>query len=76
MDAGFLPLSFRYFFLQAHYRKQQTFNDDAMAAADTGYRRLVAQAQALPEGPPEEGTDPERMEAVRQSASGAPSATT
>ncbi len=47
VDAGFLPLAFRYFFLQAHYRKQQTFTDEAMAAADRGYRRLVAQAQAL-----------------------------
>ncbi len=44
---GLLARSFRYFFLQAHYRKQQTFTDDAMAAADTGYRRLVAQVQAL-----------------------------
>jgi cysteinyl-tRNA synthetase len=41
---GWLPLSFRYFVLQAHYRKQQNFQDDAMAAADRGYRRLLAQA--------------------------------
>ncbi len=49
VDADILPRSFRYFFLQAHYRKQQTFTDDAMAAADRGYRRLVGQAQALPD---------------------------
>jgi cysteinyl-tRNA synthetase len=41
---GHPPLAFRYFFLQAHYRKQQTFNDDAMEAAATGYRRLLASA--------------------------------
>lgn len=40
IDSGFHPLSYRYFFLQAHYRKQQTFTDEAMAAADRGYRRL------------------------------------
>ena len=40
IDSGFHPLSYRYFFLQAHYRKQQTFTDEAMTAADRGYRRL------------------------------------
>jgi cysteinyl-tRNA synthetase len=44
---GFLPLSFRFFFLQAHYRKQQAFTDEAMAAADTGYRRLLGQTVPL-----------------------------
>jgi cysteinyl-tRNA synthetase len=62
LDAGFLALSFRYFFLQAHYRKQQTFNDEAMAAADRGYRRLVAQAQGLSE---EGKGDPEALEGIR-----------
>jgi cysteinyl-tRNA synthetase len=42
IDQGFLALSFRFFFLQAHYRKQQSFTDDAMAGADRGYRRLLA----------------------------------
>jgi cysteinyl-tRNA synthetase len=41
---GHDPLAFRYFFLQAHYRKQQSFTDDAMQAAATGYRRLLASA--------------------------------
>ncbi len=44
VDQGCLPLSLRYFFLQAHYRKQQNFNDGAMAAADRGYRRLLGLA--------------------------------
>ena len=38
---GFEPLAYRYFFLQAHYRQQQTFIDEAMEAAATGYRRLL-----------------------------------
>jgi cysteinyl-tRNA synthetase len=41
---GWLALSLRFFFLQAHYRKQQGFSDDAMVAADRGYRRLLAYA--------------------------------
>jgi cysteinyl-tRNA synthetase len=47
VDRGFLPLSFRFFLLQAHYRKQQVFTPDAIAAADRGYRRLLQQAQPL-----------------------------
>jgi len=47
VDQGFLPLSFRFFFLQAHYRKQQNYHDEAMAAADRGYRRLLGQTLSL-----------------------------
>jgi cysteinyl-tRNA synthetase len=41
VEAGFEPMAFRYFFLQAHYRQLQKFTDEAMAAAAKGYRRLV-----------------------------------
>jgi cysteinyl-tRNA synthetase len=44
VDAGLLPLSLRFFFLQAHYRKQQGFSLEALEAADRGYRRLLAAA--------------------------------
>jgi cysteinyl-tRNA synthetase len=47
LGQGFLPLSFRFFFLQAHYRKQQAFTDEAMAGADRGYRRLLGQTVPL-----------------------------
>jgi cysteinyl-tRNA synthetase len=60
---GWLPLSFRFFLLQAHYRKQQVFSDDAMAAADRGYRRLLQQTLALRDAA---GTpDPARLEGPR-----------
>ncbi len=39
---GLLPLGFRFFLLQAHYRKQQNVSDEGMLAADRGYRRLLA----------------------------------
>jgi len=42
--AGYPALAFRYFFLQAHYRQQQVFSDEAMEAAATGYDRLVGVA--------------------------------
>ncbi len=63
VDMGLLPLAFRYFLLQAHYRKQQNVADEGLRAADTGYRRLVAQAQSLA-GEPAEGEAP-AMEAAR-----------
>jgi len=44
---GVEPLAYRYFFLQAHYRQQQTFTDEALAAAATGYDRLVGLACEL-----------------------------
>jgi cysteinyl-tRNA synthetase len=47
VERGYDPLAFRYFFLQAHYRQQQTFNEEAIEAAAVGYRRLVAVAAEL-----------------------------
>jgi cysteinyl-tRNA synthetase len=41
VERGIPPLAFRYFFLQAHYRQQQTFTDEAIDAAATGYDRLL-----------------------------------
>jgi cysteinyl-tRNA synthetase len=65
VDRGLLALSYRYFFLQAHYRKQQNFNDAAIAAADRGYRRLLAQAAELRHAAGE--PDPQAV-AVRRAA--------
>jgi cysteinyl-tRNA synthetase len=44
---GIDPLAFRYFFLQAHYRQQQVYNDEAIASAAKGLRRLKAIAATL-----------------------------
>ncbi len=41
---GVVPLAYRYFFLQAHYRQQQNFTDEALDAAATGYNRLLVHA--------------------------------
>jgi cysteinyl-tRNA synthetase len=44
VERGFDPRSYRYFFLQAHYRQQQKYTEEAMEAADTGYKRLCRHA--------------------------------
>jgi len=49
--AGIPPLAFRYFFLQAHYRQQQVFSDEAIEAAATGYDRLVGVAAEVRNAP-------------------------
>jgi cysteinyl-tRNA synthetase len=41
---GFAPRAYRYFFLQAHYRQQQAFTDEAIEAAQKGYDRLLMRA--------------------------------
>jgi cysteinyl-tRNA synthetase len=63
LAAGFLALSYRFFFLQAHYRKQQTWTDEAMAAADRGYRRLLASSAPLRDAAG--AADPARLAGAR-----------
>ncbi len=64
VDQGLRPLSFRYFLLQAHYRKQQNWGEDAIQAADTGYRRLLG--QTLPLADAEGDADPVRIGPARE----------
>jgi cysteinyl-tRNA synthetase len=44
VERGVEPLAYRYFFLQAHYRQQQSFSLEEVEAAATGYRRLLGAA--------------------------------
>ena len=47
VERGIPPLAFRYFTLQAHYRQQQAFTDEAITSATTGYERLLAHAAEI-----------------------------
>ncbi|MDJ0787872.1 MAG: cysteine--tRNA ligase [Myxococcota bacterium] len=53
---GVPPLAYRFFLLQAHYRKQQHYNAEAIEAARTGYQRMLQAAVAVrdAEGEPDE----------------------
>lgn len=64
VERGFPPLAYRYFFLQAHYRQQQTFGDEAMEAAATGYDRLVGLASELRQAGGR--ADPAKLEPLRR----------
>lgn len=41
MERGYSPLAFRYFCLNAHYRKKLNFTFEGMDAAQTAYNRLL-----------------------------------
>jgi cysteinyl-tRNA synthetase len=67
VERGLPPLAFRYFFLQAHYRQQQTFTDEALEAAAKGYDRLLGACAELREakGPVDEGRTGPLRERIR-----------
>lgn len=49
LDKGYDPLAYRYFLLQAHYRKQLNFTWEALDAAAAGYKRLRRMVREIPE---------------------------
>ncbi len=48
-DKGFDPLSYRYFLLLAHYRRQLSFSWQALEAAEHGLKNLRKQIAEIPE---------------------------
>jgi len=48
LDRGYSPMAVRFFMLQAHYRSTLDFSNDALDAADKGYRRLMNAMALLP----------------------------
>jgi len=61
---GHPALSYRYFFLQAHYRQPQSLSEEALAGAATGYDRLLGAALAVREAPG--AVDPARTGPARE----------
>lgn len=49
LDKGYSPMTVRFFMLQAHYRSTLDFSNEALAAAEKGYRRLTDALEFLPE---------------------------
>jgi cysteinyl-tRNA synthetase len=48
-DKGYDPLAYRYFLLQAHYRKQLAFSWEALEASANGLKRLRKTIATIPE---------------------------
>ena len=68
MAEGHAPLAYRYFFLQAHYRKQQTFTDEAGAQRDPIWLRPGHPAQELVRAAIPKPTTEEHAEALQAGA--------
>ncbi|QXC60825.1 hypothetical protein KSP35_21285 [Aquihabitans sp. G128] len=68
VEAGLDPLAFRYFLFQAHYRQQQEFTMEGVAAAGTALRRLVHHAVVARDavGGDATGGDPARTDPLRE----------
>lgn len=47
---GFDPLSYRYFVLNSHYRKQLQFSFDSLSSAENAYFKLKNKTRAIKEG--------------------------
>jgi cysteinyl-tRNA synthetase len=44
---GFNPLSYRYFVLNSHYRKQLAFSFDSLASAENAYNKLKSRVKSI-----------------------------
>jgi cysteinyl-tRNA synthetase len=50
LDQAYSPMTVRFFILQAHYRSTLDFSNEALQAAEKGYRRLMDAWKATGEG--------------------------
>lgn len=71
LTRGFSPMSVRFFMLQAHYRSTLDFSNEALDAADKGFKRLMSAVDLLGKINPSDNApamDVKSMEAKFQAA--------
>ena len=59
LTQAYTPMTVRFFILQAHYRGTLDFSNEALQAAEKGYKRLMQAWRALGEGHQEASPSPE-----------------
>jgi cysteinyl-tRNA synthetase len=47
LEKGYSPMTIRFFFLQAHYSSTLDFTNEAMQAAEKGFRRMLAAVDSI-----------------------------
>lgn len=57
LDQAYSPMTLRFFLLQAHYRSTLDFSNEALSAAEKGYKRLMNAATKLDEIKPAKSSD-------------------
>ena len=60
------PMTIRFFILQAHYRSTLDFSDEALSAAEKGYRRLMQAWRALADVPASTEAQGAEVSALRE----------
>jgi cysteinyl-tRNA synthetase len=57
LNRGFSPMTVRFFMLQAHYRSTLDFSNDALEAAEKGFKRLMNACALVPKLKPSARSD-------------------
>ncbi len=63
-ERGFDPLAYRYFLMQAHYRREINLNWDALSASETALRKLRELVSELPDGGTVDANYKERFQKI------------
>lgn len=66
LTRGYSPMSVRFFMLQAHYRSTLDFSNEALDAADKGYKRLMTAVSLLDKVAPGKKSDFGGIEQLRK----------
>lgn len=66
LQRGYSPMSVRFFMLQAHYRSTLDFSNEALDAADRGYKRLMMAISLLDKIVPSKKSDFGGIDALRK----------
>src|SRR5690606_1812322 len=66
LTRGYSPMSVRFFMLQAHYRSTLDFSNEALDAADKGYKRLMTAVSLLDKVEPSKKSDFGGIEQLRK----------
>ena len=67
LDQAYTPMTVRFFILQAHYRSTLDFSNEALQAAEKGYKRLMQAARSLESSPAATGAASPAVASLRES---------
>ncbi len=66
LEQAYAPMTVRFFILQAHYRSTLDFSNEALQAAEKGYRRLMQAWRALGDGAADASASSPAVAAIRE----------
>ena len=66
LDRAYSPMTIRFFILQAHYRSTLDFSNEALAAAEKGYKRLMQAWRELASCHSERSEESSSVQSIRE----------